>query len=139
MVEEFLPPGPSTLVIAEWQGSDGEIVNGEVGVAAEEGIEGVISHVEDEGPTDEGDTPALADGGEPSVRSVVADAFDVVSEEIVGYLRTAEDRVATLNTAVEAIEESDEVSTRDDYGMIAFINMPYRYRLTKKSVELHQK
>lgn len=139
MVEEFFPPGPETLAIGDWMGADGEIVNGEVDDAAEEGREGLIDHIQDTDRPEEGDSPAVADGAGLTLRHVVADTFDLEPDAVEDHLRDASDQVTTLNDAVEAIEESEAWSTRDDYGRIRFINMAHRYRLTEKAVNLYQR
>ena len=140
MIEEFAPPGPSILVIAEWKGTDGKIVNGEVGNAIDEGIAALITHIqkEDSSPSSRDDS-IIADGGPTTPRIVVADRFDVMPDKIETFLRTTDERVDTLNAAVEAIEESDEVTVGNEYGKISFIHTAYRYRLTEKSIRLHER
>lgn len=137
LVEEFAPPGPSTLVIAEWlNGGDGDIVNGEVGETAREGLQALIDDLET--VSDEDATSATAtDGSGPTKRGVVSGEFALVPEMAEDYLRTTDDPVDTLNDAVDAIEEADNVEVGDDYGKIAFINMPYRYRLTHTALGLY--
>lgn len=44
-----------------------------------------------------------------------------------------------LNDVGDAIEEADGIEVGDDYGNIGFINMPYRYRLTEKAIELYER
>lgn len=132
VIEEFLPPGPSGFAISE---SRDEIVNGEVDEAAEEDIENVIDHMQDEDPPSGEDTPAVADGSGVTLRSVLAETFDLAPERVERYLRRG-DQVDKLNSAVDAIEESSEVEQRDDYGRIVFRNAAYHYRLTEKAVEM---
>lgn len=136
MVEEFTRPGPSTLVIATWR-EDG-VINGEVDEAAGEGVENLIAHMHDDDPPEGEDTPAVADGAGSTVRSTVADAFDLLPGGVEDYLRTG-DQVEKLNVAVEAIEDNGDLSTRDDYGEIIFVNPAYRYRLTERAVTLYER
>lgn len=135
MVEEFAPPGPSTLVIADWR--DDAIVNGEVDETAAQGIEALIEHMQDDDPADEGDASAVADGARETIRSVISAQFDYNPAVLEGFLRKG-DQVDKLNEAVKAIEENEDLSKRDEYGEIAFINMPYRYRLTPEAVDLYR-
>lgn len=137
IVEEFLPPGPETLVIAEWKDNgDGEIVNGEVGEAAAEGLEALAELVESSGAA--GGLETAADGSGVTIRSTVASKFNIVPEKVEEFLRTTDRRVEVLNDAVEAIQETEGVETTDDFGEIVFINMPYRYRLTESAVALYE-
>lgn len=139
LVEEFLPPGNDTLVIAEWRDEGEGVVNGNVDEAVDEGIENLIDHIEEDDPASDEDTPAVADGGRVTLRQVVADRFDIrIPETVEEFLRDG-DRLEKLNAAVEAIEENDEMSKRDDYGEISIINMPYRYRLTEWAVEQYER
>lgn len=138
MVEAFFPPGPENLAIAEWMGDDGEIVNGEVDEAAEEGIDGLINHIQDTDVPGEGGSPAVADGAGTTLRHVVADEFDLEPPAVEDHLRGSADQVETLNDAVGAIEESEAWDPQDDYGRINFIHTAYRYRLTPKAVRLYE-
>lgn len=137
IVEEFIPPGPETLVIAEWMnGGEGKVVLGEVEEAAVEGLEALHSDLE---PTSsESGAATAADGSGVTIRSTVASEFDLVPEKVGEYLRTTDKPVKVLNRAVDAINEEEGIETSDDYGKIAFINMPYRYRLTEWAVELYE-
>lgn len=139
MVEAFFPPGPRNLAIAEWMGDDGEIVNGEVDEAAEEGIESLVDHIQDTDVHGEGGSPAVADGAGTTLRHVVADEFDLELPAVEEHLHGAADQVEALNDAVDAIEESDAWDPRDDYGKINFVHTAYRYRLTPKAVRLYQR
>lgn len=135
IVEEYRKPGPDTYVIADWH--DETFIMGMVGEAAEEGIEALIDHVQDEDPIGGDNTTAIADGAGTTLRQVVAAKFDLKPEALEQYLR-GDDQVGKLNDAVEAIEAYDGFETRDDYGEIRFINVPYRYRLTPKAVDLYE-
>lgn len=140
LVDEYLPAGPETLVFASWRGSDlGEVILGEVDEAAEEGIEALIDHIQDDDIDASGDEGATAvtDGGRTTVRTVVADRFDLAPDAVEAFLRRG-DQVDKLNDSVEAIDDHGAVDTRDDYGEINFINQAYRYRLTDKAVRLYQ-
>jgi len=136
LVEEYLPPGVRTCAIATWK--DDGIVNGKVGEAAEEGIEALIDHMHDDDLPEEGDSSAVADGAGPTVRGVVADRFDLVPDAVESHPRGPGDQVERLNDAVESIEDHDDVSTRDTYGEIIFVNRAYRYRLTPAAVNLYR-
>jgi len=137
IVEEFLPPGPDTLVIAEWKDDgDGEVVNGEVEEAAEEGLEALAELVESSDPASSLET--AADGSGTTIRSTVASKFDIVPEKVEEFLRTTDRPLDVLNGAVEAIQETEGVETSDGFGEIVFINMPYRYRLTESAVILYE-
>lgn len=135
LVEEFVPPGPEILAIAEWMDSgDGEIVNGSVGEAAEEGLQALIDDLEPI-PSGSGATTA-ADGSGPTIRSVVAEEFDLLPEAVEDFLDDPTDEVEVLNGAVDAIEDESGVSVGSGYGRIAFIHMPHRFRLTEAAVDL---
>ena len=137
MVEEFRRPGPDTFVIADWREEDAFIM-GEVEETATEAIEALIDHMHDDDPIEGDDTPAVADGAGPTIRNTVADAFDYEPTAVEEQLRIG-DPLEKLNDAVEAIQEEDDLETRDDYGEIVFINQAYRYRLTPKAVRLYEK
>lgn len=135
-VEEINPPGPDIFAIAEWMdGGEGEIVNGAVGEAAEEGIEALLDDLEPV-PSSDGDVATAADGG-PTYRGVIANTFDLIPEAVEDYLSEVVDPVDGLNESVEAIEEAEGLEVGDDYGKIAFIRMPYRYRLTQSAMDLY--
>ncbi|QCS43394.1 hypothetical protein [Natrinema versiforme] len=122
-----------TFVIAEWLGTDGEIINGEVEDTAEDALEALIDHMH---ATDTGDSAAVADGG-VTHRSVLKDEFGINPARIENRLRTG-DPVKTLRTAVPAIQDHPGLSTRGDYGMITFRYEAYRYTLTSEAVNLYR-
>jgi hypothetical protein len=132
IVEEFLPPGPSGYAISERLD---EIVNGRVGEVVEVDIDRLINHIQDDDPTSSDSDVAVADGGGTTVRSVVANAFDLGPESVEPFLRRG-DQVEKLNTSIDAIEENEEVERRDGYGRIVFRNAAYRYRLTEWAIEV---
>lgn len=136
IVEEFREPGPDTYVIAEWH--DETFIMGMVDEAADEGVEALIDHVQDEDPPTGDDTPAVADGGSVTLRQVVARQFDLRPDAVERHLRSG-DQVEKLNEAIEGIEEHDEFTTRDDYGEIRFLKAPYQYRLTEFAVDLYRR
>lgn len=137
LVEEFFPPGPEILAIAEWRNDgEGEIVLGEVKEAAIEGLEALANEIEEESASE---AVTVADGSGETVRKILASKFDLVPDKVENYLRTTDDPVDVLNEAVEAIEEAKGVSVSNGYGAIAFIHMPYRYRLTEKAVGIFEK
>lgn len=137
MVEEFRRPGPDTLVIATWL--DDGVINGDVEDTAVEGVEALIDHMQDQDMPDEGSPPVAADGAGTTIRTAVADCFDLEPEAVEDHLRTG-DPVDKLNDAVEAIEDEDnDLETRDDYGSIIFVRPAYRYRLTGQAVRLYER
>jgi len=124
-----------TFVIADWLGTDGEIVNGRVRQVAEEAIDAIIEHVHDTDPAG-GDSEALADGSGVSLRRILARALDVDPPADIEERLREGDLVDNVRDAVEAIEDHPAVSTRDDYGMIRFRNEAYRYRLSDRAINL---
>lgn len=139
IVETVAQNGPDTYIIHERRD---EIVNGEdleelVGIE----IEALIRHIRSDDPADEGDTPAVADGGQPIVREVVSDGLNVRPESVVDYLRVGEtfDRFDKLSDAIDTIEESDDVEKRDAYDKITFRRSANRYRLTETAVEVRER
>jgi len=142
------PPGPDVFAISERLD---EIVNGQVTEEAKANLEALIAHIDDElqvtalaedapernGPQARASTPsiAVADGAGRTIRSILATEFGVEPEQVVELLR-AGDPVDRLNTAVEAIESSEEVTKSEDYGQIVFVSPAYRYRLTEHAMQL---
>lgn len=135
IVDEYLEPGPETYVIADWH--EETFIMGMVDEAAEEGIEALIDHVQDEDPVSGDETPVAADGAGITLRHVVADQFDLQPQALEDHLR-GDNKVEKLNDAVEGIEAHEDFETRDDYGEIRFVNVPYRYRLTAFAVDLYE-
>lgn len=110
-------------------------MNGRV-PAASSNVSALIDHLDSEIYTTPADPEAgilVADGAGETVRTVLADAFDVDPDEVANTLRSG-DPVERVNTAVTAIEET--VSARDDDGRILLVNATHRYRLTERAVEL---
>jgi len=136
IVDEYREPGPDTYVIADWH--DEVFIMGMVDEAADEGIEALIDHVQDNDPAAGDDTPAVADGAGIILRQVVAQQFDLEPGSLERYLR-GDNQVDKLNDAVEGIEGHDDFETQDDYGEIRFVNVPYRYRLTAFAVDLYER
>jgi hypothetical protein len=148
VLSETAPPGPDVFAISERLD---EIVLGHVTEEAEENLEALIAHIDDELQVTElsedaaerdgaqVQTPApsvaVADGSGRTVRSILATEFGVEPEEVTDFLRTG-DPVEKLNTAVEAIESSEEVSKSEEYGRILFVHQAYRYRLTEQAMNL---
>lgn len=135
IIEEYREPGPDTYVIADWH--DKTFIMGMVDETAEEGIEALIDHVQDEDPVTGDDTPVIADGAGTTLRQVVAEEFDLQPHALEDHLR-GDNQVDKLNDAVEGVEAHDDFETRDDYGEIRFVNVPYRYRLTAFTVDLYE-
>lgn len=148
LLEETTPPGPDVFEISE---RTDEIVNGRLTEAAEENIEALVSHIDDElqpitlgddaaelAGSDAGASPpsiASADGAGRTIRSILASEFGVDPERVIEYLRSG-DPVERLNAAVDAIESAEEVSRSESYGRILFVNQAYRYRLTERAMQL---
>lgn len=148
LLEETAPPGPDVFAIRERLD---EIVNGNVMSEAEENVEALVAHIDDElqsvelgGETiesveSEGSSAApsvaLADGTGRTIRSILADEFHVDRNGVVEYLRSG-DPVERLNAAVDAIESADEVTKSEAYGRIVFVRPAYRYRLTDRALDL---
>jgi hypothetical protein len=148
ILEEIEPAGPDVFAISE---RVDEIVNGQVGEEAEKNLEALIEHIDDELQTvqleedaaewsEQGThvtspSVALADGAGRTIRSILASEFDRNPEQVTKFLRSG-DPVDRLNTAVEAIESSEEVTKSEDYGKILFVSPAYRYRLTQTTIDL---
>lgn len=137
IVEEFTRPGPGTYVIADWREGNDAFIMGEVSEVAGQGVEALIAHMREDDPIEGDDSPAIADGTGPTIRTKLAETFEYEPHAVEEHLRTG-DPVDKLNDAVEAIQETDDLETRDDYGEIQFVNQAYRYRLTPKAVRLYQ-
>ena len=136
LIEEFVPPGPSTLVIATWMDDgEGEVVNGNVQEAATEGVEALADDVRSDPSPDSG--AAVTDGSGVTRQRALASEFDLVPDKVTEFLLSTDRPVEVLNDAVAALEEVEGIDLGDDYGEIAFINMPYRYRLTPEAVQLY--
>ncbi|SFR58888.1 hypothetical protein SAMN04487947_2596 [Halogeometricum rufum] len=148
ILEATTPPGPNVFAISE---RIDEIVNGRVTEEADENLDALVAHIDDElqsvelgdeaaelsGPQTAVSAPsvALADGAGRTIRSILAAEFDVAPERVVEFLYSG-DPVDRLNAAVDAIESSAEVTKSEEYGRIVFLNQAYRYRLTEKAMNL---
>lgn len=120
-----------------WRGDDADFVFGDdLEEAVREAITAIRDHMSE--IPEPGESGVIADGAGFTVRRVVAEEFDYDPNKIDDYLRQHDD-VDTLNKAVSAIKESDEVSCRDDYGEIDFIPRAYYYRLTERAVRLYER
>ena len=133
-LEGNAPSGPDFYAISE---SRDEIVLGRIDEVAVDDIGAIIEHVQDNDPAREGDEVAVTDGGEPTLRGILADEFDIIPTAVEQYLQGG-DHVEKLNAAVEAIEDSDTVAARDDYGKIIFRRGAYRYRLTEEQANRYE-
>jgi len=147
VLDQTAPPGPDVFAISE---RADEIVNGRVTEEAERNIQALIAHIDDElqltgledeaaelaGPNAHITAPsvAVADGAGRTVRSILASEFGKEPEEVADHLRSG-DPVDKLNTAIEAIESSEEVTKSADYGKILFVQPAYRYRLTEHAMK----
>lgn len=135
VVEEFTEPGPDKFAIATWMDDgEGEIVNGNVGEAAVEGLDALADDIAED-PLPRASAP-MTDGSGLTRRAVVGAALDLKFDEVEEHLRTTNEPVDVLNAAVESIEDSAEVELGDGYGEIRFINRAYQYRLTERAVGL---
>ncbi|WP_044956988.1 hypothetical protein [Halarchaeum acidiphilum] len=148
ILSQTAPSGPDVFAISERRD---QIVNGHVTEEAEENVEALIAHIDDElqpmtlsedaaefdGVESGMSAPsvALADGAGRTVRSILAAEFDVEPEQVTGHLQSG-DPVDRLNTAVEAIESSEEVTKSEDYGQIVFVRPAYRYQLTDRTMSM---
>ena len=133
-LEGTAPSGPDFYAISE---SRDEIVLGRIDEVAVDDIGSIIEHVQDNDPPREGDEVAVTDGGEPTLRGILADEFDIIPTAVEQYLRVG-DHVEKLNAAVEAIEDSDTVAARDDYGEIIFRRGAIRYNLTEEQANRYE-
>lgn len=148
ILAQTAPPGPDVFAISERLD---DIVNGQVTEEAEANLNALIAHIDDElqvtalsedaaeqdGPQARVSAPsvAVADGAGRTIRSILAAEFGIEPEQTIEYLRSG-DPVERLNTAVEAIESSEEVTKSEDYGQIVFVRPAYRYRLTEQAIDL---
>lgn len=146
-VEATSPPGPDVFAISERRD---EIVNGRVTEEAKKNLEALIEHIDDElQPLDLEDRAAelegsqvgtevpsiaMADGAGRTIREILADEFKIDQEQVVNFLQSG-DPIDRLNSAVEAVEDSEEVSKSEDYGRVVFVQQAYRYRLTEKAMK----
>ena len=138
LVQRVSPPGHDYYVISE---RTDEIINGRVDEEVERSLDGLIAHIDEELHfakksqfIDEG-AIAVTDGAGRTLRSILAEEFNIVPEKVESYLQKG-DSLDKLNSAIEAIEQSESVIKRDEYGQILFVHTPYRYRLTEKAIEL---
>lgn len=138
LVERVTPPGPDFYAISK---RNDEIVNGRINEEVEQNLEGLIAHIDEEPHfakepqlSEEG-TIAITDGAGRTLRSILAEEFSIMPEKVESYLREG-DSLDKLNAAIEAIEQSESITKRDEYDKIIFRRPAYRYRLTEKAVEL---
>ncbi|MDL0134329.1 hypothetical protein [Halobacterium salinarum] len=147
VLDRTTPPGPDVFAISE---RTDEIVLGRVTEEAEQNLEALIAHIDDElqvtsleaeaaelnGPDARISAPsvAVADGAGRTIRSILAAEFDIEPERVVERLQSG-NPVDRLNTAVNAIESSEEVEKSEAYGQILFVNPAYRYPLTEQATE----
>ncbi|NHN64267.1 hypothetical protein G9463_13305 [Haloarcula sp. JP-Z28] len=148
ILAQTAPPGPDVFAISERLD---DIVNGHVTEEAEANLKALIAHIDDElqvtalsedaverdGPQSRASAPsvAVADGAGRTIRSILAAEFGIEPEQVIDFLRSG-DPVDRLNTAVEAIESSEEVTKSENYGQIVFVRPAYRYQLTEQAIEL---
>jgi hypothetical protein len=138
ILEKIDQPGtPNRYTVAEWRDGNEAFVMGEVSEAAREGTENLIDDMQENDPAEGDDAPAMADGGGTTIRSVVADEFNVAPDAVETTLRKS-DPVDRLNDAVAAIRDADDVEIGEGYGEIKFINPPKHYRLTEEAVRLYR-
>jgi hypothetical protein len=139
VIERNKPPGPDVYVIGE---RIDEIINGRVEEYAEQEIESLIEHMDEEieriqaieltpEESGTGQTVAIADGAGNTIRQVLSQKFQKPAHEIEDYLREG-DKIDKLNEAVQAIKEHDQLTKGKDYAEILFFNQSYQYRLTER-------
>lgn len=134
VVEVIQPNRSSPYVISERLD---EIVNGRIDEVVEEDIELLIDQIQETDESSvEGGGKAVADGGGLSLTAFLADEFGVVADDLVMFLRAGE-KVDNLNTAIDAIEESDEFDRQREYGRILFRFPARRYRISNLSMETY--
>lgn len=140
--------GPNVFAISVRRDT---IVNGDVTEEAEETIEALIAHIDDElqsveladtglerdaaGDTQPTPSMAVADGAGRTIRSILAAEFTIAPARVGSFLREG-DLVAKLNTAVTAIESSEEMVQTEDYSHIVFVDQANRYRLSETAAQL---
>jgi hypothetical protein len=134
LVESYTPPGPEFFAISE---RVDDVVNGRVDEVAEVDIEALIEHIHDDDPPRSRDSGVAADGGQNTLRAVVADAFDLQNDAVEGFLRTG-DPVDKLNESIEAIEDHD-LQTRESYGEIYVRRAAFRWQLTQNAIDLYER
>lgn len=146
LLERTTPPDPGVFAISDRERRDGRPT-----AAAEESLEALVAHLDDELQSIELDgdaaelenrqgaasTPsvALVDGAGRTIRSILGDAFDVSPERVADYLRSG-DAIDRLDAAVDAIEAAEEVRKSAEYGRIVSVRPACRYRLTERAVDL---
>jgi hypothetical protein len=135
LFESRVPSGPDWYVISVRLD---KVINGDVDDVAEDDIEAVIQHMQDDDPVGRTEATAATDGARTAVRSVLSSAFDVTPSTVEQHLRGG-DPVERLNTAVEEIEDHPDLTKRETYGRIIFRRGALRWRLTKRAVNLYQK
>jgi len=135
VIEEVIPSGPDYYAISERLD---DVINGRVDEVAAEDIEALIDHMQDDDPPEEEETTAVADGGGVTIRSLLSDEFDVLPDTMEHFLRRG-DQVEKLNTAVETINENEEIEKREDYDEITFRRGAHRYRLTEEQVARYER
>lgn len=128
------PDGADYVVISERKD---DIISGKWEENVKQDTENLIDHIQDEHPLPEGEDTAAADGGLPTVRTVVADAIGASPSQVEHELRSGlpKDQNDRLNDAVDAINETTGVSQRKSYGRIVTKRVAYRYFITRKAVE----
>jgi len=132
--ESAVPSGPDWYVISVRLD---DIINGEVDDVAEEEIDAVIQHMQDDDQAGTPGTSAVTDGGRTTVRSVLSRAFDVSPSTVEQHLQGG-DAVERLNTAIEEIEEHPDLTKGSGYDRIIFRRGAYRWRLTEWAVDLYR-
>jgi hypothetical protein len=134
-VEEVRPDGPDFYAISERLD---EIILGRVDEVAATDVEALIKHMHDDDPPESEDQSAVADGARVTIRSALADEFDVLPTGVEQFLRSG-DQVDKLNTAIERISDTEDIEPRDDYGKITFRRGAIRYRLTADHVSRYDR
>lgn len=138
IVEEALPTGSKRLVFASWLGRGGSFVNEDVDTTISEAVENLINHIHENDKTST-DGTGTTNRTNTIIRDLIANQFNLDSDSVEKFLRDTDDQIGVLNDTVELIREHDDIQVHDGYGEIYFLQQPYKYRLTEKSIYLYDK
>lgn len=140
---KYEPDGPDWWIIRQ---RDGEFVMGEevFPAAVHEECDRAIEHIRKMDPTDEGGTPAVADGGQPAktndedetLRQEVSRKLEIESGELEDWLTAGDPRTRRqkLEDFVGVIRESDSFDLPETFDEISLIPKGYRYHRSEFAV-----
>ncbi|WP_259519040.1 hypothetical protein [Halanaeroarchaeum sp. HSR-CO] len=142
LLGKYEPDGPDWWLIRQ---RDGEFVMGEdFPPAVQDECQRAIKHIRGMDPSDEGGTPAVADGGHSpktndegeTLRQEVSRKLDVKSGELEGWLSAgdAKTRRQKLENLVGVISGSDYFEAPDSFDEISLIPKGYRYHRSEFAV-----